>query len=327
MHGIVVFRNEESVDTVMSQRVHRIDDAETLSEIFDWDIYDIIMDPFASDPISSTQCWLKNANHEREVDDFVQRWNGESIEESIIQCEKEEDALELCNKFRIGRCQKSRDECHWDHILCTAEGTCASTCPYGHKLGMKSEHDSPSSISDISSTVPTPSLANNSSPKDYFQATSVPEDISKSCHDLPVQPKLATYPINHQNRSFQSSWYKERPWLEYSVKADSCYCNYCRHFSSNKLNVGDAFISTGFNNWKRSLDNNGALIKHVSSQSHIIATKNYESYRQRRGTNSSVIDQLDTSRLIHIRRNRDRLLKICSTLNFLSRQMISFRGH
>ncbi|CAF4980353.1 unnamed protein product, partial [Rotaria sp. Silwood1] len=144
MHGIVVFRNEESVDTVMSQRVHRIDDAETLSEIFDWDIYDIIMDPFASDPISSTQCWLKNANHEREVDDFVQRWNGESIEESIIQCEKEEDALELCNKFRIGRCQKSRDECHWDHILCTAEGTCASTCPYGHKLGMKSEHDSPS---------------------------------------------------------------------------------------------------------------------------------------------------------------------------------------
>ncbi|CAF3808597.1 unnamed protein product, partial [Rotaria sp. Silwood1] len=66
-------------------------------------------------------------------------------------------------------------------------------------------------ISDVSSTVPTPSLATNSSLKDVFQATSVPDDTSKSCNDLPVQPKLAAYPINHQNRSFQSSWYKERP--------------------------------------------------------------------------------------------------------------------
>ncbi|CAF4531509.1 unnamed protein product, partial [Rotaria sp. Silwood2] len=43
--------------------------------------------------------------------------------------------------------------------------------------------------------------------------------------------------------------------------------------------------------------------------------------------NSNVLKQLDNSRAILIRKNRDRLVKISSTLLFLTRQMISFRGH
>ncbi len=55
--------------------------------------------------------------------------------------------------------------------------------------------------------------------------------------------------------------------------------------------------------------------------------KNYLSCKQREETDSSVIKKLDSSRAIQIRKNRDRLVKISSTLHFLARQMISFRSH
>jgi Domain of unknown function (DUF4371) len=182
--------------------------------------------------------------------------------------------------------------------------------------------------SDVNCVTPSSSSAIIcTSSNNTDQVKSIPDDISKSCNDLPAQPELTTYPINADKRSFQSKWYKERPWLEYSIKNDMCYCYYCRHFSFNRLITRDAFTTTGFNNWKRSLETNGGLIKHSLSQSHITATKNYESYVLRQRTNSNVINKLDANRVIHIRKNRDRLIKICSTLHFLARQMISFRGH
>jgi len=178
-------------------------------------------------------------------------------------------------------------------------------------------------ISDTSSSSLTVSVSMNES----FEAKSAPNDISASCIDSPIQPKLTSYPLNHQKRSFQSNWYIDRKWLEYSVQNDACYCYYCRHFSSNKLNAGDAFSTSGFNNWKKSLEKGGGLTKHALSQSHIIATKNYLSYKQREESDSSVIKKLDSGRAIQIRKNRDRLIQICSTLHVLARQMISFRGH
>lgn len=156
---------------------------------------------------------------------------------------------------------------------------------------------------------------------------SVPADISKSRDDFPSQPQLKKYPVNDQKRAFQPIWFKDRPWLEYSVMSDRCYCFYCRHFSSNRLIGGDAFVTTGFNNWKRSLESNGGLTKHAACQGHIIAAKNYGSFKQCQVTHSNIINQLDSTRIVQIRRNRDRLTKICSTLHLLSRQMISFRGH
>ena len=62
------------------------------------------------------------------------------------------------------------------------------------------------------------------------------------------------------------------------------------------------FSTTGFNNWKKTLERNAGLMEHVSSQSHIIATKAYESYREREQTNSNVLNKLDSSRSIQIRK-------------------------
>ncbi|CAF2085637.1 unnamed protein product [Rotaria magnacalcarata] len=151
--------------------------------------------------------------------------------------------------------------------------------------------------------------------------------LSKSCNDAPVQKKLATYPANQQNRSFQSTWFNDRIWLEYSVLNDASYCYYCRHFPSNQLNADDSLTTVGFNSWKKALDKGSGFIKHASSQAHIIATKNYLTYKQQQGANSNVLKQLDSCRAIQIRRNRDSMTKICSTLRFLARQMIGFRGH
>ena len=75
------------------------------------------------------------------------------------------------------------------------------------------------------------------------------------------------------------------------------------------------------------MEKTSGLIKHASCQAHIIATKNYLSYKQQQETNSNVLKSLYSCRTIQIRKNRDRLIKICSTLRLLARQMISFRGH
>jgi len=75
------------------------------------------------------------------------------------------------------------------------------------------------------------------------------------------------------------------------------------------------------------LQKGSGLIKRPLSESHVIATKNYLSYKQREETDSSVSKKLDFGRAIQIRKNRDRLIKICSTLHVLTRQMISLGEH
>ena len=111
------------------------------------------------------------------------------------------------------------------------------------------------------------------------------ENLSKSCHDSPAQPRLSIYPINRQNRSFQSKWYMDYSLLEYSVQNDACYCYICRHFLKNKSNLGDAFCTTGFNNWKNALGKAGGLTKHALTQCHLISTKNHQSFKYRSETN------------------------------------------
>ncbi|CAF1293587.1 unnamed protein product [Adineta ricciae] len=174
------------------------------------------------------------------------------------------------------------------------------------------------SASDVNSVASSSTLIICSPSNNTFQVKSTCDfdDISKSCNNIATQPKLTSYPITTDKRSFQSSGYKERPWLEYSVKNNMAYCYYCRHFSCKRSNNHDAFARTGFNNWKRALEATGGLLKHSQSKLHVTSTKNYESYVLRRQSNSNVMNKLDAGRVIHIRKNRDRLIKICSTIHF-----------
>lgn len=187
-----------------------------------------------------------------------------------------------------------------------------------------------SDVSDQNASASSPSIDEAfpmSPPTENAGNKSMPLDISKTANDLPHQPKLDSYPSNSQNRSFRTNWYVNRPWLEYSMKNDRVYCFNCRHFRSYKTNIGDAFTSCGYNNWKRALENGSGLQKHEQSQSHINATKNLHSFKLRQELQLSVVNSLDTGRSLLVRRNRDRLIKIASTLLLLAKQMIELRGH
>ena len=87
---------------------------------------------------------------------------------------------------------------------------------------------------DLDQSPSSPNICSDSSPSIdiTFDTTSVtansgnksmPVDISRTCNDLPSQPKLGSYPSNSQNRSFRANWYVNRPWLEYSMSNDRVY--------------------------------------------------------------------------------------------------------
>lgn len=250
-----------------------------------------------------------------------------SLQNRVSQSRMNPDKRHTIEAFLLGYHKKARrdPEAEESNTIVSSSTPIAESEHHAGNVSISGLADQ--TMSDLVSDTSSSSLANCASLNESFEAKTIPHDISASGRDLPAQPKLKSYPANQQQRSFRSSWYADRQWLEYSIQNDACYCFYCRHFSSNKLNANDAFCTTGFNNWKKALDKYGGLIKHASSQCHTIATANYLSQKQREATSSNVLQQLDSSRTAQIRKNRERLGKICSTLLFLARQMIGLRGH
>ncbi len=82
---------------------------------------------------------------------------------------------------------------------------------------------------ESSSSSPEVSINSANLSKNVSQA---PNDISQTATDKPSQPILSSFPKTN-NRAFKCTWYKDYPWLEYSVASDSSYCFAYRHYSSN----------------------------------------------------------------------------------------------
>ncbi len=91
-------------------------------------------------------------------------------------------------------------------------------------------------------------------------------------------------------------------------------------------NQSDAFLK-GYNNWKNVLDKKKGLPKHEASVVHVKATVNYNEYILRKKSKLNVIDIVDKRRIERIRENRERLVKVASTIFLCGRQMIPLRGH
>ncbi len=78
----------------------------------------------------------------------------------------------------------------------------------------------------------------------------------KMCVDRgPCQPVLR-FPKNTEGRSFQNTWYENRPWLEYSPDKDSIYCFSCRLFLNEPKYNKNTWRVAGVNNWKKGLEKN-----------------------------------------------------------------------
>ena len=98
-------------------------------------------------------------------------------------------------------------------------------------------------------------------------------DISKDKTCDPVQPILKMFRMTQfgggkkrKFRAFNSNWYKQFPWLEYSIVRDAAYCYCCRHFLRiAKHGPVKAFITDGFRNWKRATGEDGSLTTHNAS--------------------------------------------------------------
>ena len=77
-------------------------------------------------------------------------------------------------------------------------------------------------------------------------ASGTPDDIAMSPQQPPVQPTGIVYPatdFSGKRRSFNPSWFSSYQWLEYSIKADACYCYPCRLFGSAFPTVDQSKLS------------------------------------------------------------------------------------
>ncbi|CAF2115220.1 unnamed protein product [Rotaria magnacalcarata] len=198
---------------------------------------------------------------------------------------------------------------------------------------------SPSSAASVTSptspslraSITSPSLrASVTSPSLRASVTSPTSPSLRASVTSPTSPSLRA-PITSptDNRSFKSHWFQDRPWLEYSVIQDKAYCYYCRHYGTSTLrfkNQCNAFLN-GFSNWRKALDMNKGFKQHESSEGHLCAAINYRESLLRSNNQASVIDVLEIGRSQKVKRNRERLSKIASTILLCAKQMIPLRGH
>lgn len=103
------------------------------------------------------------------------------------------------------------------------------------------------------------------------------EYISKG----PCQPYGHDFPkkqYGKSTRAFRDVWFLKFSWLEYSVSKDSAFCFYCFLFKSKKPTRfgGDAFVRTGFGNWKKAIER---FNEHVGGVAHKEARMQLESFK------------------------------------------------
>ncbi|CAF0853494.1 unnamed protein product [Didymodactylos carnosus] len=157
-------------------------------------------------------------------------------------------------------------------------------------------------LTDVSTSCSTNLSLNNEKSLPKSSSKVCPTDISQTSRDLPAQPRLAVYPADNENRSFQVR---------------------CTPTRTQR----DAFTTCGFNNWNRALANDRGFDKHVNCQSHITSLANFSEYKSRQKSNTSVINVLEKQRAEQILYNRSKLIKISSAILLCAKQLIALRGH
>ena len=126
-------------------------------------------------------------------------------------------------------------------------------------------------------------------------------------------------------RQFCPEWYKKYPWLVLCSMRYKAFCFYCR--SGEEMGLlkekysggGDAFMSNGFDNWKKACE---CFIQHEKSNIHREAVLKRSLMSQ-----PSVAAQLSNQVLQQQKVNREMLVKQLSSLRYLLRQGLALRGH
>ena len=124
---------------------------------------------------------------------------------------------------------------------------------------------------------------------------------------------------------FCPEWFKKYQWLILCCMRHKALCSLCR--SSDEIGMlkekraggGDAFISSGFDNWKIASE---CFIQHEKSNvlREAVVKRSYL-------TQPSVAPQLSNQVMQQQKLNREMLIKQLSSLRYLLRQGLALRGH
>lgn len=157
-----------------------------------------------------------------------------------------------------------------------------------------------------------------------------PCDIANALTSVPKQPMISfpSRSFGKCKRAFNPAWYKRFPWLEYSITNDAVYCFPCRFFRSAQAHRSDnAFVSTGFRNWKNALGKQGTIVCHDTCESHKVAMVSWQDYRRNTELGTTVIDRLDSTHNKLIQENRHYIQTLAQVLLYCAKQCLPLRGH
>ena len=127
---------------------------------------------------------------------------------------------------------------------------------------------------------------------------------------------------NHRRR-----WYKDWPWLHYSEEEDKVYCHVCTQaLAQNRLSAkksDDAFLTTGFCNWKNATSKDKGFAKHEGSSCHKEAVERHVTLPQE---TEDIKESMSDAYATEARSNRKCLLTILQNIQYLARQGLPLRG-
>ncbi|XP_071681533.1 uncharacterized protein [Lolium perenne] len=142
----------------------------------------------------------------------------------------------------------------------------------------------------------------------------------------PCQPKNHKFLITNKSgreRHFCRAWFKEFPWIEYSVEKDAAFCFVCYLFKDRtKCPGGDSFVKNGFRNWNMK----SRLKRHEGDVSSAHA-ESQEKYNMFTTPKASIQECLASNTSEYKTLYKLRLTWTLKCLRFLLRQGLAFRGH
>ena len=155
-----------------------------------------------------------------------------------------------------------------------------------------------------------------------------PDDLSATPSDGPRQPILKEYPytvIGEKRRAFNSSWYKQYPWLEYSLTSDAAFCFACRHFA---VSGETRFTVDGWTNWKKASYSDSGFSLHNTCDSHLNSMIFWCEYNNIKNSGAGNVMQLQNDAYaMQVIENRHYVKTIAEVLLLTATQNLAQRGH
>ncbi len=183
-----------------------------------------------------------------------------------------------------------------------------------------------SKLPQISSDNELPSTEHNSSTEsyspivsDFLASNSIEIDPASSAIPFnrtlkPVRPAMSIYPKNSEGNKFNSRWYSDHPWLEYSKSKNAAFCFVCRHFGENNGYADPTYTKEGFTCFRKGPRR---FKEHSISKDHLTAA---HLYSERLLATDSVATKVNSQHKKEILENRSYLTIIFQIIIWLCRQ-------